>query len=74
MALANGELDRLAIATLQLLRRDLLPLTVLEPWVNRVASAATEAMAAPADRGMPMPMDPPVRASQVLGRAMSPEG
>lgn len=46
--LDHGELDRLAIATLQLLRRDLLPLTVLEPWVNRVASAATEAMAAPA--------------------------
>ena len=46
--LDHGELDRLAIATLQLLRRDLLPLSVLEPWVNRVAGAATEAMAAPA--------------------------
>lgn len=45
--LDHGELDRLAIATLRLLRRDLLPLSVLEPWVNRVATVATEAMAGP---------------------------
>lgn len=48
--LDHGELDRLAIATLRLLRRDLLPLNVLEPWVNRVASAASDAMAGPGDQ------------------------
>lgn len=32
--------DHLAEATLQVLRRDLVPLTVLEPWVNRIAANA----------------------------------
>ncbi|WP_121258104.1 DUF2785 domain-containing protein [Nocardioides ferulae] len=36
----HGELDLLAGATLEVLRRDVLPLGVVEPWVARVASAA----------------------------------
>jgi hypothetical protein len=38
--LVHGEPDRLAHATMRLLRRDLLGLDVLEPWVNRLAGAA----------------------------------
>jgi hypothetical protein len=34
------ELDRVAAATLAILNRDLVPLSVLEPWVARVAAAA----------------------------------
>src|SRR4051795_2503817 len=33
---ASGEADRLALATLKVLRRDAVPLRVLEPWVARV--------------------------------------
>lgn len=36
-----GEDDRLAFATMQVLRRDLLGLDVLEPWVARLASHAS---------------------------------
>lgn len=36
----HGEADRLAKATMHLLRRDLLGLEVLEPWVNRLAGGA----------------------------------
>ena len=35
-----GEGDRLALATMQILQRNLVPLSVLEPWVARVAAAA----------------------------------
>lgn len=35
-----GEPDRLAAATMAILRRNLIPLSVLEPWVRRVARAA----------------------------------
>ena len=35
-----GEPDRLAAATMAILRRDLVPLSVLEPWVARLAQAA----------------------------------
>jgi hypothetical protein len=38
--LAHGEDDRLALATMRLLRRDLVPLDVLEPWVARLAVRA----------------------------------
>jgi hypothetical protein len=38
--LTCGEPDRMARATMQVLRRDVLDLKVLEPWVNRIASAA----------------------------------
>ncbi|MDT0200961.1 DUF2785 domain-containing protein [Nocardioides sp. AE5] len=40
-ALVEGELDRLASATLEILRRDLVPLTVAEPWVARLAVQAS---------------------------------
>lgn len=36
----NGEADRLALATLQVLRRNAVPLRVLEPWIARLAAAA----------------------------------
>ena len=36
-----GEPDRLAMATMQVLRRNAVPLRVLEPWINRVAAAAS---------------------------------
>lgn len=41
--LLAGEPDRIATATMAVLRRDLVPLTVLEPWVARVAAAAAHA-------------------------------
>lgn len=37
----NGEPDRLAHAVLEVLRRDAVPLQVLEPWVARLAAAAS---------------------------------
>ncbi|WP_139980775.1 DUF2785 domain-containing protein [Nocardioides litoris] len=37
---AHGEADRLVGTTLAVLRRGQVPLTVLEPWVNRVAADA----------------------------------
>lgn len=36
----NGEPDRLALATIQVLRRNAVPLRVLEPWIARLAAAA----------------------------------
>lgn len=36
----HGEPDRLAAATLCVLRRDLVPLSVMEPWVGRIAGVA----------------------------------
>lgn len=39
--LLAGEPDHLAMATLQVLRRNVIPLTVVEPWVARVAARAT---------------------------------
>lgn len=38
---ASGEPDRLAVAVIEVLRRDLVPLGVVEPWINRLSSAAT---------------------------------
>jgi hypothetical protein len=38
--LASGEPDRLAAATMAVLRRDLVPLRVLEPWVSRFVGVA----------------------------------
>ena len=37
---AAGEPDRLALATMKVLRRDLVPLRVLEPWIARLGAAA----------------------------------
>lgn len=36
----SGEPDRLAHATIEVLRRNVVPLTVLEPWVARIAAGA----------------------------------
>jgi hypothetical protein len=41
--LASGEPDRLAAATMAVLRRRLVPLRVIEPWLARVTAAATAA-------------------------------
>lgn len=38
--LVHGEVDRLAAATVQVLRRDLVGIEVLEPWVARLAAQA----------------------------------
>ncbi|HQR26284.1 MAG TPA: DUF2785 domain-containing protein [Nocardioides sp.] len=38
--LVSGEPDRMAAATLRILRRDLVPLSVVEPWVSRLSAAA----------------------------------
>lgn len=35
-----GEVDRLALAVMQVLRREVLPLPLLEPWVARLAAGA----------------------------------
>ncbi|MDE0776103.1 DUF2785 domain-containing protein [Nocardioides sp.] len=45
----HGEDDRLAAATIAVLRRDCVPMTVLEPWINRIAAAATAPRASSAD-------------------------
>ena len=39
--LAHGEEDRLVGTTMAVLRRGSVPLTVLEPWVNRIAAGAS---------------------------------
>jgi hypothetical protein len=38
--LVSAEPDRLALATMKILRRDLIGLDVLEPWINRLANQA----------------------------------
>jgi hypothetical protein len=38
--LTSGEPDRMAAATMRVLRRNLVPLAVVEPWVARLAGAA----------------------------------
>jgi hypothetical protein len=47
--LVHGEDDRLAMATMAVLRRDLVPLEVLEPWVARLAGSARPVPGGPAD-------------------------
>ena len=37
----HGEPDRMAAATMSVLRRNVVPLSILEPWVARIAAAAT---------------------------------
>ena len=39
--LVHGEPDRLAVATMDVLRRNRVPLQVLEPWVARIAATAS---------------------------------
>ena len=38
--LQAGETDRMAAATMQILRRNVISLKVLEPWINRIAAGA----------------------------------
>ena len=38
--LAHGEPDRMALATMTVLRRNVVPITVVEPWVARIAAGA----------------------------------
>lgn len=45
----HGELDRLASAAMAVLRRNLVPLTVVEPWVNRIGAVAASSRL-PAER------------------------
>ena len=40
---AHGEEDRLALATVAVLRRNAVPMTVLEPWINRLSDGARHA-------------------------------
>jgi hypothetical protein len=49
--LLAGEPDRMAQATMAVLRRNLVPLGVLEPWIRRVASVALASYGADAHRG-----------------------
>ena len=37
---AHGEPDRMALATMNVLRRNIVPLNVVEPWVARITSGA----------------------------------
>ncbi len=39
--LTSGEPDRLAMATMSVLRRRLVPLRIIEPWLARITTAAT---------------------------------
>jgi Protein of unknown function (DUF2785) len=43
LPLTSGEPDRLAAATMAVLRRRLVPLRIIEPWLARVTAAATAA-------------------------------
>lgn len=47
--LTAGEPDRMAAATLAILRRNLVPLRVIEPWVARVVGTARQSSAADRD-------------------------
>jgi hypothetical protein len=40
--LTSGEPDRLAAATMSVLRRRLVPLRIIEPWLARITAAATD--------------------------------
>ena len=37
----NGEQDHLALTTMSVLRRNSVPITVIEPWINRLSAGAT---------------------------------
>jgi Protein of unknown function (DUF2785) len=42
-----GEADRMATATMQVLRRNVVSLALLEPWINRIAASASSAGGGP---------------------------
>ncbi len=46
---AHGEPDRMALATMTVLRRNIVPLSVVEPWVARIAAGARLPMGGEAD-------------------------
>jgi hypothetical protein len=46
---SHGEPDRMALATMHILRRNAVPLSVLEPWVARLTSIATTKVRAGTD-------------------------
>jgi hypothetical protein len=50
---AHGEPDRMALATLTVLRRNVLPLSIVEPWVARIASGAVRSTTGDADPFLP---------------------
>ena len=56
-----GEPDRLALATMEVLRRNLVPLRVLEPWIARLAAAAGTARVVRRPRPVPAPAATPRR-------------
>jgi hypothetical protein len=47
--LSSGEPDRLALATMGILRRRLVPLRVIEPWLARITAAASTPVATDRD-------------------------
>jgi hypothetical protein len=47
--LISGEPDRMALATMTVLRRRLVPLRIIEPWLARITAAATATGAADRD-------------------------
>lgn len=47
--LTSGEPDRLALATMTVLRRGLVPMRIVEPWLARLTAAATATGASGAD-------------------------
>jgi len=46
---AHGEPDRMALATMNVLRRNLVPMAVVEPWVARIAEGARQPVGREAD-------------------------
>jgi hypothetical protein len=50
---AHGEPDRLALATLTVLRRNVLPLSIVEPWVARIAAGAERSTTTETDPFLP---------------------
>jgi hypothetical protein len=47
--LTHGEPDRMALATMNVLRRNLVPMTVVEPWLARIAAGARHPAGTDAD-------------------------
>jgi hypothetical protein len=50
---AHGEPDRMALATMTVLRRNVVPLSVVEPWVARIAAGAVHAIGGDTDPFLP---------------------
>jgi hypothetical protein len=49
----HGEPDRMALATMTVLRRNVVPLAVVEPWVARLAAGAERSSVADSDPFLP---------------------